>query len=593
LGIGSDTGGFEVRLGDQRQLDLLAEALELLGDEHPALRSRLLARWSVAATNMASADERAAWADGALALARQVGDPTTLASALSVWCDANARPSSTRARLAAAAEMLTVGAEASDGEAMLMARRFRIVALLEQGDPAVHEEIDRFASLAESLGQPLYRWYVPLFRGLQALLRGDLQEAERRSGEAEALGAEAGSANAHMLAGTQAAAVGFERGHIAELAEAFTQALAENEWMRDLPIAVSMAALIDVGFRRDAEALSKLAWMAGERFAFVPFDSEWLSTLSGIAAATIVLDDPVSAAPLYDVLLPFSGSMVVDGIAASCLDSVDYLLGRLALVIGRTDDAARHLQSAIEQSRRLGAVLLEAHAEHALGLALDDEDPVRAQRHRAAAESVMLRCGARPLLVFGMARGAVAEPLVDGGAVFRQDGSAWSLTFEGDTVRVADAKGLHDLRYLLSHPGQPVPAAALQQSVSAQKPGPPSAGVEVLDDQARDAYRSRLRDLDEDIADADADNDPERAARAQEERDFLLAELSAAVGLGGRARRLGDDGDRARKAVTMRIRNAIDRIGRVHPQLARHLTSTVSTGRLCSYEPEHPVDWTV
>ena len=86
-------------------------------------------------------------------------------------------------------------------------------------------------------------------------------------------------------------------------------------------------------------------------------------------------------------------------------------------------------------------------------------------------------------------------------------------------------------------------------------------------------------------------NDTERAARAREERDFLAAELAGALGLGGRERRLADPSERARKAVTMRIRNSIGRIAKVHPQLARHLGKSVRTGTFCSYEPEAPMEW--
>ena len=97
--------------------------------------------------------------------------------------------------------MLAAADGAGDREAALMAHRFRVVALLERGDPAVHGEIDRFITIAESLGQPLYRWYVPLFRGMQALLRGDLPEADRQCQRAATLGSAAGSANAVMLSG--------------------------------------------------------------------------------------------------------------------------------------------------------------------------------------------------------------------------------------------------------------------------------------------------------------------------------------------------------------------------------------------------------
>ena len=601
LGVGADTGGFEVRLHDQRQIAMLTEALEGLGEELPALRARLLARLSVATTNVATPAERSAWADEALRLACSAGEPRALAHALSAWCDANAGPAATDARLDAAAEMLVVGERSADPETILIAHRFRIVGLLERGDPAAHEEIERFVSVAESMGQPLYGWYVPLFRGMQALLRGDLEGADRGSADAFALGAAAGSANAEMLAGTQAAAIGLERGKLRELATALDEAMTQHPWFQDLPVAIAMAAMIDIGFGEAEQARAKLHGMAARRCAFVPDDSEWLSTMSGITTACLLLSDETSAAVLYDVLRPHAGRVVVDGIGASCLDPVDYLLGRLAEVLGRDDEAVGHLEAAIEQTRHLGAPLLEAHAQHALGAAVMARDAQRGTELQASAEAVLRAAGAAPLLVFGPADleddpAAPGDLRAESGGrqgVFRRDGVMWTLTFEAQTVRLPDAKGLHDLRHLLAHPGLAVPAAALQGTDVAQAPAAVSRGVEALDDQAREAYRVRLRDLDDEVDEAEANNDPERAARLRMERGFLLSELSAAVGLGGRSRRLGDDADRARKAVTMRIRNAIDRITREHPALGRHLSATVKTGRVCSYDPEHPVSWTV
>ena len=108
-------------------------------------------------------------------------------------------------------------------------------------------------------------------------------------------------------------------------------------------------------------------------------------------------------------------------------------------------------------------------------------------------------------------------------------------------------------------------------------------GGPLLDEQARSAYRRRLDELRE------AADDGDEAAQA--ERDALIAELSAAYGLGGRQRRTGATAERARSAVTLRIRDAIARIGLEHPELGRHLRASVRTGVFCSYQPEQPVDW--
>ena len=119
----------------------------------------------------------------------------------------------------------------------------------------------------------------------------------------------------------------------------------------------------------------------------------------------------------------------------------------------------------------------------------------------------------------------------------------------------------------------------------------PAGADPVLDDQARAAYKARLTELDEDIDDATAGNDLERAARATAERDALISELTRALGLGGRSRRLGDDSERARKAVTARIHHAIDHLEHYHPDLAAHLRAAIRTGTACTYQPAEHVTW--
>ena len=94
----------------------------------------------------------------------------------------------------------------------------------------------------------------------------------------------------------------------------------------------------------------------------------------------------------------------------------------------------------------------------------------------------------------------------------------------------------------------------------------------MLDARAKDAYRRRLAEIDDDIEQARAIGDGERAAQADAERDFLVRELSRAVGLGGRDRRAASASERARAGVTRAIRQAITRIAEHHPQLGEHLS---------------------
>jgi hypothetical protein len=133
---------------------------------------------------------------------------------------------------------------------------------------------------------------------------------------------------------------------------------------------------------------------------------------------------------------------------------------------------------------------------------------------------------------------------------------------------------------------------AAESQSGGQTPALGDAG-ELLDPKARAAYRRRLGEIEDDIEQAQAMRDAERAAQAEAEREFLVRELSRAVGLGGRDRRAGVASERARAGVTRAIRQAIARLAEQHPTLGEHLERTVRTGTYCAYlpDPRSPADW--
>jgi hypothetical protein len=158
---------------------------------------------------------------------------------------------------------------------------------------------------------------------------------------------------------------------------------------------------------------------------------------------------------------------------------------------------------------------------------------------------------------------------------------------EHDTAGLARAAlGLHMIGSRIWRPPDEL-VSVLSEALDAVGPG---GADEVLDATARQQIRARLADLDEEIAEAENWSDPERAARARAERDALVREAAAAAGIGRRARRLGDQSERARKTVTARIRD-VNRIEQVHPALGAHLKASVTTGTYCAYSPPTPVAW--
>lgn len=176
---------------------------------------------------------------------------------------------------------------------------------------------------------------------------------------------------------------------------------------------------------------------------------------------------------------------------------------------------------------------------------------------------------------------------IDGTARFTRNGAFWEAGFAGRTAQAPDMKGCRDIALLLSSPHERIHCMDLAGRVAEGDAG------EAMDAKARAACQRRIRDLQEELAEAERHGDLARSERLGQELDAVIEQLSAALGLGGRGRKLGDPAEKARTAVTWRIRAAIKKIGEAHPELGRHLEVSVRTGAFCAYAPEHAIRWTI
>jgi hypothetical protein len=192
--------------------------------------------------------------------------------------------------------------------------------------------------------------------------------------------------------------------------------------------------------------------------------------------------------------------------------------------------------------------------------------------------------------------------------LFRCEGEYWTISYDGAVVRLRDAKGLRHLARLLAHPGrefhavdlaaaegQPAPLGSTASGGEPELAARPDLGDAgpLLDAAAKAAYQARLAELRAELEEAEGFHDLARAARARQELDFLVGELARAVGLGGRDRRAASHAERARLNATRAIRAAMANLAAANPSLGRHLSSTVRTGRYCSYTPDPrlPIAW--
>jgi TolB-like protein/tetratricopeptide (TPR) repeat protein len=172
------------------------------------------------------------------------------------------------------------------------------------------------------------------------------------------------------------------------------------------------------------------------------------------------------------------------------------------------------------------------------------------------------------------------------GNTFKKRNGLWHLAFEGATIQLPEVKGFFDLAHLLAAPGQEVHCTEMTGT-----PDSLSDHDTAIDEKARQAYTQRIRDLHDEIVAAEKMNDLGRMERLSAEMDQLTEHLTKALGLGRRARPLNAPAERARAAVTWRIRNAIKKINAAHPALGRHLAHAVRTGNFCAYTPEKDQIW--
>jgi len=161
-----------------------------------------------------------------------------------------------------------------------------------------------------------------------------------------------------------------------------------------------------------------------------------------------------------------------------------------------------------------------------------------------------------------------------------REGEVWSVTHQGRTVRLKHSRGLEILDLLVRNPGREFHVLDLGAPGGTVDVG--DAG-EVLDATAREAYRRRVRDLEEELSEAEGWADTGRSERLRAELEFLQGALAEAVGLGQRSRRSGDAGERARVNVQKRLRGVIRRIADELPALGRHLDREIETGQLVTY----------
>ena len=617
---------FERGASDPHMIPLLQDARAMLAEKQGAgpVRARVLAQLAVALRDQPDRGPRDALSREAVALARASGDPPTLGYALACRLNALMGPGDPPGRLAVAEELRAVARAVQDRQLESAAEYNRAMVFLETGRMAEYRQaLDAVQRLAAELGQPAPRFLATAVQASLALLEGRFADAEALVESALRFGGGSMPWDAVIFSRVQRFALRLEDGRLAELEPVIRRSVEEFP-TRPLFGCLLARLLTELGDQDQARPVFEQ--LAAGRFGGIPVNNDLLLSLSHLAEVAWFLRDAGSGAVLHALLLPYRG-LVVDTQETST-GAVDRYLGLAALTAGDLPAAERHLRDALDLNTRIGARPWTARTQADLaGLLLARDQPGDRDQAIELLKAALGTAGRLEMTAFArragddMARAGPdgppgqAPPRAAGAAdgiaswsVCRREGEYWSIAFAGQGFRLKDVKGLHYLAYLLRNPGrefhvldlaaagQGVPAGGPRTSPARDddlRPARLSDTGPVLDEQAKTAYRARLRELEEELAEATSWADPVRATRARQEMQFLADELAAAVGLGGRDRTTGSAAERARVNITRAIRAAMSRIRAHSPALADHLDATIHTGTFCCYapDPRAPITW--
>jgi hypothetical protein len=493
--------------------------------------------------------------------------------------------------LAAADEIVTAARRAREPETELDGRVLRLTHLLELSDgPAAHQVLPELGRLAGSLGQPTARLVAWSRRSTLAALTGDFAAAAELARQAFQTGQAASLPDAGSVYWGQLFAIWLHT----DLPDG------DEQWMerelRDLVARSHLsvahaAALVQVEVAHGAaeQARGRLDELVGTGLDTLQPDMLFVWTLALLARGCVVLRAARYAPRLYQALTPYAGRAAVAAGAVMCAGATDFYLAGLAALSGDAATADRHYRAAASVHRRLGARPMLAHTLHEHARLLE---PAAASAALAEARAIAADCSMTKLLA------VLGQPDRAGSVLtMNREDDFWLIGYTDAVTRVPDSLGLQYLDQLVRNPGRELAAVDLVRLVGATGPAgtvtvpeglhdaSAASGDDILDRQARTAYRQRLADLDAELGEAEAWHDTERASRLRAEKDFLVRELTAATGLGGRPRPLGSESERARINVTRAIRTAIARIRDRAPAAATYLDQAIRTGTRCCYSP--------
>ncbi|MDP9236681.1 MAG: protein kinase [Chloroflexota bacterium] len=345
---------------------LLDEAVAHLPPGANGLRACALAQRSALAGNSTGETahrvaEASALAREAEAIARELDDPLVLMYVLywtqwALWAELRGRGR----QLQAATELLELASNSGNRPMVRTAHMWRAHCLMSVGDPAMDEDLEIFYRTAAEYRIRVLSWWSTTCVVNRKLITGEFAEAERLmaiclsyapppiAGESPEIGDNADVTTSFAY---QLFSLRNSQGRLAEIEPLVRNAVEQSP---DFP---ALRAALGLGFAqtdRLDEAHLTIEPLLSMGVAGLRDDPNFDATLPLLAETCAAIGEQVAAPELYEALLSCEHLMLCTGWRVP-FGSADRLLGLLAALMGRRDDAARHFESAIEIEKRFGA----------------------------------------------------------------------------------------------------------------------------------------------------------------------------------------------------------------------------------------------
>lgn len=201
-----------------------------------------------------------------------------------------------------------------------------------------------------------------------------------------------------------------------------------------------------------------------------------------------------------------------------------------------------------------------------------------------------------------------AAPSESSGNCFEDKGRAFRIRFEGVDCDLPDLKGVKILHKLISKQGVEIPLQELdplpvlempvedrqsgkESDHRGRKPMTTIPEVDLVDAEAMDSVRNKLKAMRCELEDAKALGNVEEQADIEKEMKPLLDYMGSVTNLSGRPRKCSSEITKQIKAIQKSIRDVYTALQKKNAPLEKHLRESIRIGEKSCYRPRGQVEW--